>query len=273
MRIKYHKSEFILVNRSDEQIHIAARIFGCPVGSFPIKYLDIPLHFDKLRREYIQPLVDKIMKRIASWREKLLSYAARVTLIQTCLTSIPVYMLSFIKFPKWAIKTLNTHLANCLWSDTEGNHRYHLVNWDSVSMMKQFGGLGIPNLRDLNLCLLASWIKRYQEGKGKLWKELIDFKYDTNKPNILCAKDTNSSQFFKGVVWAAKAAKMGFRWKIGDGKRVSFWEDNWIGPSNLAVQFWDLYVIVNEKTCTIADLWDGQNLKCTFRRTVDAKFR
>jgi hypothetical protein len=35
--------------------------------------------------------------------------------------------------------------------------------------------------------------------------------------------------------------------------------------------FQDLYVIVNEKTCTITDLWDGQNLKCTFRRTVDEK--
>jgi hypothetical protein len=26
---------------------------------------------------------------------------------------------------------------------------------------------------------------------------------------------------------------------------------------------------VNEKTGTIADLWDGNELKCTFRRTVD----
>ena len=37
-------------------------------GSFPIKYLGIPLHYDKLRREDIQPLIDKIMKRIAGWR-------------------------------------------------------------------------------------------------------------------------------------------------------------------------------------------------------------
>jgi hypothetical protein len=35
----------------------------------------------------------------------------------------------------------------------------------------------------------------------------------------------------------AKATSMGFRWKIGDGKRVKFWEDNWIGPSSLAVQY------------------------------------
>jgi hypothetical protein len=68
------------------------------------------LHFDKLRREDIQPLVDNILKRVASWRGKLLSHAAKVTLIQSRLASVPVYLLSFIRFPKWAIKTLNALL-------------------------------------------------------------------------------------------------------------------------------------------------------------------
>jgi hypothetical protein len=80
-------------------------------------------------------------------------------------------------------------MSNCLWNDSEGNHKYHLVNWDNVSMCKEYGGLGIPNLRDLNICLLASWIKRYQADNGKLWKEVIDFKYRTDKPNIFYTND------------------------------------------------------------------------------------
>jgi hypothetical protein len=96
----------------------------------------VPLHHDKLRREDVQPLVDNILKRVASWRGKLLSHAAKFTLIQSCLASIPVYLLSFIKFPKWAIKALNTHLADCLWSDVDGKNKYHLSNWESVSMVK-----------------------------------------------------------------------------------------------------------------------------------------
>ena len=135
-------------------------------------------------------------------------------------------------------------------------------------MPKEYGGLGVPNLRDLNMCLLGSWLKRYNHADSKLWKDLVDFKYNTSKPNILCCKDAGASQFFKGFMWAAKAARMGFRWKIGDDKKVKFWEDHWLGNSSLAIQFWELYVIVNEKTSTIADLWDGNELKCTFRRTV-----
>jgi hypothetical protein len=72
-------------------------------------------------------------------------------------------------------------------------------------------------------------------------------------------------------VWAAQVAKMGFRWKIGNGRTVKFGEDNWLGSSSLAIQFWELCVIVNEKSGTIAELWDGCNLKCTFRRIVNER--
>ena len=92
-------------------------------------------------------MVDKIIKRIAGWRGKLLSLAARAMLIKTCLASIPIYILSFLKFPKWAIQLLNTQMANCLWNDSEGNSRYHLANWESVSMSKESGGPWDPKLK------------------------------------------------------------------------------------------------------------------------------
>lgn len=199
--------------------HELAHVFSCPLGSFPMKYLGIPLHYENLTREDIQPLVDKILKNIAGWRGKLLSLAARVLLIKSCLASIPVYLLSFIKFLKWAIKIINSHMANYMWNDSEENHKYHLANWELVTMCKEHGGLGVPNLRELNISLLASWIKRYKSDKEKLWRELLDFKYDTTKPNILQSSSMGASNFFKGFMWAAQAARMGYRWKVGNGKK------------------------------------------------------
>jgi hypothetical protein len=73
-------------------------VFGCPVGAFPIKYLGIHLHYNKLSREDLHPLIDKIIKRIARWRGKLLTKAGRIILIKKCLASIPVYILSFFNF-------------------------------------------------------------------------------------------------------------------------------------------------------------------------------
>jgi hypothetical protein len=161
-------------------------------------------------------------------------------------------------------------MANYLWNDREDSHKWHLANWDSLSMCKSFGGIGIPNLRDINICLLGSWLKRYNLDKDKLWKQVIDDKYSTNNPNIFCSSTVGSSQFFKGMMWASKAAKMGYKWKIGNGKKVKFWEDNWLASSSLAIQYWDLYMSLNEKNKTVQDLWDGTHLKCTFRRYVDS---
>ena len=118
------------MNVEDDLVLNLAQLFNCPVGKLPIKYLGVPLHFKKLAREDVQPLVDKMLKRMARWRGNLMSYAAKLVLIKACLTSIPVYLLSFIEFPKWAIRILNTHLANCLWSDNPNAHRYHLANWE-----------------------------------------------------------------------------------------------------------------------------------------------
>jgi hypothetical protein len=78
--------------------------------------------------------------------------------------------------------------------------------------------MGIPNLRDINMCLFASWIQIYHGSKSKLWREIIDNKYNTYSPNVFCCGERNSPSFWKGAMWAAKAAKMGFRWKVGNGK-------------------------------------------------------
>jgi hypothetical protein len=123
MKINYSKSELVSINLDQNEIDSFRNILESVVGSFPIKYLGIPLHYEKLRREDLQPLIDKILKRIAGWRGKLLSYAARVLLIKTCLASIRIYLLSFFKFPKWALDLINSQMANYLWNDTKDKKR------------------------------------------------------------------------------------------------------------------------------------------------------
>ena len=133
MKINYHKSDLLTLGLDEDENNSLARLFCCNIGSFPIKYLGVPLHFSKLRREDIQPVVDKLINRIAGWRGKILSTAGKLTLLKSCLASIPIYLLSVIKFPKWAIEKINSQMGNFLWNDSEGKHKYHLSNWLSVA--------------------------------------------------------------------------------------------------------------------------------------------
>ena len=157
-------------------------------------------------------------------------------------------------------------MANCLWNDFEGHRKIHLANWQLVCMKKEFGGLGIPNIRDLNTCLLGSWVKRFMQTEDRLWKQIVGQKYLSSAPNIFCADNTDTSNFWKGVMWAAQAVKFGHRWVVGDGQKIKFWEDCWFGSSPLAVQFWELYSTCSQQCQTISQVWDGSVLKLTFRR-------
>jgi hypothetical protein len=100
--------------------------------------------------------VDKVFNRIPGWKGRLLSYGSRSVLLRACLASILIYLMSLIRFPKWVIESINSHMANFFWDDVEDKHKYHLSNWHSLVQRKENGGLGISDLRDLNLCLLAS---------------------------------------------------------------------------------------------------------------------
>jgi hypothetical protein len=37
------------------------------------------------------------------------------------------------------------------------------------------------------------------------------------------------------------------------------------------IQFWEIYILINEQNNSVAQLWDGTNLKCMFKRCVDQR--
>jgi hypothetical protein len=52
-------------------------------------------------------------------------YSARLTLLKACLASIPIYLMSVIKFSKWALQAINLQMANFFWDD----HCQGLLPW------------------------------------------------------------------------------------------------------------------------------------------------
>jgi hypothetical protein len=39
----------------------------------------------------------------------------------------------------------------------------------------------------------------------------------------------------------------------------------------LAIQYWDIYSIINEQGCSVREAWDGLHLRFTFKSTVDSR--
>jgi hypothetical protein len=142
MKINYSKSDLTPINLSEKDNNNYAKIFCCKPGSCPFKYLGVALHFEKLRREDIQHVVDMVIKRISRWKGKLLSYGARLTLLKACLANISIYLMLVTRFSKWAVEAINSEMTNFFWNDQENNSKYHLSNWQSLTQRKELGGMG-----------------------------------------------------------------------------------------------------------------------------------
>jgi hypothetical protein len=68
--------------------NVLAQVFGCKNYDFPHTIFGVPLHYEKLRKVDLQPIIDAIIKRIAGLRGRLLSHASRLVLIRSCLANI-----------------------------------------------------------------------------------------------------------------------------------------------------------------------------------------
>jgi hypothetical protein len=41
----------------------------------------------------------------------------------------------------------------------------------------------------------------------------------------------------RGDLGSKGCAKLGYKWHVGNGKRVGFWEDLWVRSCSLAIQY------------------------------------
>jgi hypothetical protein len=150
-------------------VELTRQIIGCEVGSFPFKYVGLPLSMRKLTAAQLHPMVDSAACRLPLWCAKLLNRGGRTILVQTTLSLIHVHaMMSLYISPK-VLEALRKICRAFLWKgrqETNGGH--FLVAWDKVD----WGGLGLPDLKLLNLALWCRWVWLKRVGPTKAWARL-----------------------------------------------------------------------------------------------------
>ena len=119
-------------------------------GTFPVKYLGVPLITSKLKKSDCDDFVNKISSHLLSWTSKSLSYTGRLQLIQSVIARIQNYWAELFILPKSVLKQVESLIRRFLW--TGGIDKAHgaKVAWEAVCKPKKEGGLGLKNLAQLN---------------------------------------------------------------------------------------------------------------------------
>jgi hypothetical protein len=100
LKINFHKNEIFYFGKAKEEEEQYKQLFGCESGSFPLRYLGIPIHYRKLKNYEWNPVECRFERKLGSLAGKLLSFGDRLVLINSFLTSLPMFMLSFFDLPK-----------------------------------------------------------------------------------------------------------------------------------------------------------------------------
>jgi hypothetical protein len=107
LKINFTKSDAILINRDDDRRIQLADLFNCKIGSFPIKYLGVPVSPCRLRLKDWRPLEEKGEKTLAVWKGGTMSSAGRTTLINSSLSGSFTYHMSMYLLPKTTTKAVD----------------------------------------------------------------------------------------------------------------------------------------------------------------------
>ena len=149
-----------------QEIH---QITGFKLGELPVRYLGIPLTTRKPSLKDFQPLLDKITTRINSWTAKHLSYAGRLQLIQSVLTSIYSFWSQHFLLPMKVMKKINQLCSAFFWHGNSDHAKGARVKWDTICQPKAEGGLGLKQVKEWNVAILLKNIWIILTKAGSLW--------------------------------------------------------------------------------------------------------
>lgn len=111
LKINFHKSELFCFGRAKEVEREYVTLFGCGSGRYPFRYLGIPMHHKKLSNKDWLTIEERIQKKLSSWKGKHLSVGGRLVLINSVLSSLAMFIVSFFEVPKCIIEKLDYYMS------------------------------------------------------------------------------------------------------------------------------------------------------------------
>ncbi|GJX22737.1 RNA-directed DNA polymerase, eukaryota, reverse transcriptase zinc-binding domain protein [Tanacetum coccineum] len=258
LKINIHKSNVYGIGVSSEEVHHMASNTGCAAGSFPFRYLGLPIGCNMSLTANWKPLIDKFKGKLSTWKAIMLSFGGRFTLIKSILGSLGIYYLSIFKALEMVLKSLENMRAAFFWGGTIHSRKLAWVKWQNIVASFKKGGLNIRSLKAFNLALLQKWRWRIFSNSSALWVNVIKalhgsdggFSYNGCSSKGLWAQIVGSSNYLHSSNILPIDS---IRFQVGCGSQVRFWKDIWLGSSPLCTRFSRLFRLKQDKDCLIMD--------------------
>ncbi|CAN1788099.1 Putative ribonuclease H protein At1g65750 [Linum perenne] len=172
LKVNVHKSIMYPISEVGDGQRLAD-ILGCSLGSFPVTYLGLPIGANTANKQLWDLVVTVVRSWLDSWKARFLSFGGRITLLKSVMSQLPIYYMSLFKAPVSVITEIERIQKRFLWEGCGDAKRPHLIWWEVVKEPKYLGGLGVLDLRKMNMALLGKWGWRFASEKNAWWRRLV----------------------------------------------------------------------------------------------------
>ena len=233
--LKPNMQKSFIYTAGDEQDYTNSLLneFQFQQGILPVRYLGLPLVTKRVDAAACKPLVDSMVSRIRGWTMRFLSFAGRLQLIKTILSSLHVFWTSHFMLPKKIIKRVEQHMRDFLWKGQELRRGGAKVAWKDVSKPMKEGGLGIRNLNEWNQAAIAKLIWKIQDPtSSSIWTHWVQANMLKGRSLWEISTPADCTGTWRKILAYRQNFRENIKSIIGDGKKVFLWYDNWLpsGP-------------------------------------------
>ncbi|GKE73265.1 hypothetical protein Tco_1535306 [Tanacetum coccineum] len=211
-----------------------------------LPHLGVPLITKQISLNDCKPLVEKVKAKVKDWKNKALSYAGRLQLIDSINFELNANILGLSISPT----------KSFLWCQGELTKGKAKVSWDTICKPKDQGGLGLKNLYIWNEVLLVKHLWNVAAKKDTLWVKWINVEKLKGRSIWDVQSDSNSSMGWKNILSLRDKVRKHIWWKLGNGKTVYAWHDKWcsVGPLSDFISTREIYDARLSNNCAVADI-------------------
>ncbi|WVZ92703.1 hypothetical protein U9M48_038749, partial [Paspalum notatum var. saurae] len=226
LKINFYKSEIFCFGEAKEWKSQYSNLFGCKKA---------------INNKDWKTIEERIERKLSNWKGKMLSFGVRLVLLNSVLSSLPMFILSFFEIPRGVSKKIEYFRSCFFWQYDNHRKKYRLI--------KQ-GGLGVENLDIQNKCLLSKWLFKLCNEDG-IWQDLLQNKYLKGNSLSQIEKKPRDSHFWKSVM----------------GVKNQFLS---LGHFKLALKdvYPNLFTIVRRKHATVVEVLRMNPYNVSFRKAL-----
>ncbi|GJV26066.1 hypothetical protein Tco_1378761 [Tanacetum coccineum] len=201
-------------------------------GNLLVKYLGVSLISSRFLNKDCKILVEKAHNKIGDWKNKSLSFAGRLQLCKSVISSMQVYWDSVLVLLKGIIYDIQQLIRGFLWCN--GDFKCGKANWEDICLPKQERGLGLRSLEVFNLALMTTHVWNIISNKESLWVRWIHT-YKLRGRILWDIQPKSSTSWGWWKILQLRDLVKPFLWvRIGNAMNTSIWYDMWCSQSPIS---------------------------------------